>query len=153
VRLGFGGSSGTASATPTNGTATNTTAPSTRPGTRPWTAAMTAAARPAPASATAAVTSGAPPSGANQRSGESAWLNAHRPHGKPPNGNRSRSASSVTQAAAVHNGAQRIRPRTVSAAPRRAMKAASANGNSSHTSPTYTPLHERSGPKNAHPHR
>ena len=90
-------------------------------------------------------------SGRDQRC--SGWLNAQRPHGKPPNGSRSRSASSVTQAAAVQRGAQRSRPSTVRAAPRAVMNAASANGNSSHTSPTYTPLHDSSGPKNAHPHR
>ena len=39
------------------------------------------------------VTSGAPPSAAYRSSGESPWLNASRPHGKPPNGVRSRSAS------------------------------------------------------------
>ncbi len=58
-----------------------------------------------PSTATAKVSSGCPPSAANQRSGESAWLNASRPHGKPPNGARSRTASSSTHAAPIHAGA------------------------------------------------
>ena len=49
--------------------------------------------------ATANVTSGAPPSAASRSSGESPWLNASRPHGKPPNGVRSRSASCSTHSA------------------------------------------------------
>ena len=63
--------------------------------------------------ATTKVTSGAPPSAANQRSGDSAWLKASRPHGNPPNGSRSRSASCSTQAAPTHSraaGQSRERP-------------------------------------------
>ncbi len=61
------------------------------------------ASRP-PTAATPNVTSGAPPSAASRSSGESAWLNASRPHGKPPNGVRSRSASCSTQSTPVTSG-------------------------------------------------
>jgi hypothetical protein len=57
----------------------------------------------APTAATAAVTSGAPPSEASGVNGPSAWLNASRPQGNPPNGARPRSASWPTQTAATHN--------------------------------------------------
>ena len=57
-----------------------------------------------PATATAKVTSGAPPRAANRSSGESPWLNATRPHGKPPNGVRSRSASCATHSTPVTSG-------------------------------------------------
>ena len=60
------------------------------------------ASRPPPA--TANVTSGAPPSAANRSAGESPWLNASRPHGKPPNGIRSRRASWPTQSTPVASG-------------------------------------------------
>ena len=88
---------------------------------------ISAAASRLPASATAKVTSGAPPSGANHFSGDSAWLNAHRPHGKPPNGNRSRTASSVTQSAATPTGHQRNRCTSGSAAAIAAVYQVSAN--------------------------
>ncbi len=61
---------------------------------------------------------GAPPSAANQRSGDSAWLNASRPHGNPPKGSRSRSASCSTHAAPAHDGAPAAG--RVPAGPRRA---------------------------------
>ena len=57
-----------------------------------------------PAAATANVTSGAPPSAASRSSGESPWLNASRPHGNPPNGARSRSASCATHSSPVTSG-------------------------------------------------
>ena len=57
-------------------------------------------------SATANVTSGAPPAAASRSSGDVSWLNASRPHGNPPNGARSRSAS-----CAVHSSAGHRRPR------------------------------------------
>ena len=69
-------------------------------------AASAAATSSPPASATAKVTSGAPPSAASRSSGESSWLNASRPHGNPPNGVRSRSASCPT-----HSSAGQRRPR------------------------------------------
>ena len=50
------------------------------------------------------VTSGAPPSTASRSAGASPWLNASRPHGNPPNGARSRSASCATQSSPVSSG-------------------------------------------------
>ena len=43
-------------------------------------------------------------SDATGSSGPSGWENATPPQGKPPNGNRARSASPVIQAAAAHTG-------------------------------------------------
>ncbi len=75
--------------------------------TQPRQAAVTSSP---PTSATANVTSGAPPSAARRSSGDSSWLNANRPHGNPPNGVRSRSASCPTQSSPVTAGhAQRLR--------------------------------------------
>src|SRR6185437_1032091 len=78
----------------------------------------TASANQPPASPTAKLTNGAPQSGANQRSGDSAWLNAQRPQGKPPNGSRSRTDSSATHSAPTATGAHRVRWATGSSAPR-----------------------------------
>ena len=52
-------------------------------------------------SATANVTSGAPPAAASRSSGDVSWLNASLPHGNPPNGARSRSASCAVHTAAT----------------------------------------------------
>ena len=71
---------------------------------------LTAAAATAPTSATPKVTAGAPPSAARWTSGESAWLNASRAQGNPPNGVRSRSASCATHSRAMTSGRTRGAP-------------------------------------------
>jgi hypothetical protein len=57
-----------------------------------------------PVTATTNVTIGAPPSTATRSTGASPWLNANRPHGNPPNGARSRSASCATHSSPVSTG-------------------------------------------------
>src|SRR5450631_3136818 len=79
---------------------------------RPPTTWATPAANRAPTSATPKVTAGAPPRAASPARGESAWLNARRPQGNPPNGVVSRRASCATQADATTSG------RTLPAPPR-----------------------------------
>jgi hypothetical protein len=87
-----------------------------------------------PASAVANVTSGAPPYADSQASGDSAWANASRPQGKPPNGPRSRAASCATHSAAAHSGQPGSRAVTASPAPSAATKAASAAARINHGS-------------------
>ena len=58
----------------------------------------------APKSATANVSSGVPPIAAQPLVGAVAWLIASLPHGKPPHGQRSLSASSATHQPATATG-------------------------------------------------
>ena len=64
----------------------------------------TAQARVAPKSATANVSTGVPPIAAQPLVGAVAWLIASLPHGKPPHGQRSLSASSATHQPATATG-------------------------------------------------
>ena len=57
-----------------------------------------------PARATRNVSSGAPPTAAQPAVGAEAWLIASLPHGKPPHGQRSRSASAATHQPATATG-------------------------------------------------
>ena len=72
--------------------------------------ATASATRTPPAAATAKVTSGAPPNTASRSPGASPWLNASRPHGNPPNGARSRSASCAIQSRPISQRPQRPPP-------------------------------------------
>jgi hypothetical protein len=71
--------------------------------------------RAAPIVTTANVSIGAPPIAAHGSSGPSAWPNAIRPHGRPPNGQRSRANSTATHTTGTATGHQRRRPTTASA--------------------------------------
>ena len=81
--------------------------------------------------------SGAPPTAATGSSGPSGWPKATRPHGKPPNGTRDRSASAPTHTAAAHTGAPRSRETAAIPAPAAPTNTASAAESASHgTGPT-----------------
>ena len=66
----------------------------------------------APISATRKVSSGAPPTAAQRAVGASAWLIASLPQGKPPHGQRSRSASAATHQPATATGQPGSRSRS-----------------------------------------
>ena len=131
--------------------------PEAAPTRRDTTANTPAASRP-PASATANVTAGAPARAARCPNGESAWLNASRTHGKPPYGNRSRSASCTTQARATTSGRTRgplprTRPcRNAVAPPRRARNSPCETARASQgTTPTTVPAQLSEYPKKTRP--
>ena len=105
-----------------------------------------------PTAATASVTSGAPPTAANGVSGVWPWLKASRPQGKPPNGSRSRRASSPTQSSADQSGQAFNRLTAASAEPRRARNSASSRARANHASgPAVDPDQTRSGTKKPRP--
>src|SRR3546814_3259767 len=70
-----------------------------------------------PVSAVTKERPGAPAIEANGSSGLSACPKAKRPHGKPPNGIRLRSASAVTHAPAIHTGERGARPTATASTP------------------------------------
>src|SRR5699024_2474541 len=99
----------------------------------------TALARKNPVNATAKDTSGAPATEARDKSGESTWEKASRPHGKPPKGHTCRSCSATTQlransGACSHRLSRIHTPRRiqVQAATPPAMIAASATESAAH---------------------
>src|SRR5690606_4805195 len=108
-----------------------------RGGVRSRHAHHTAAASRPPIVATAKLTSGAPPRDASHTKGESAWLNASLPQGKPPNGCLDRNASCAVHSAPVSNGqdqTQRSATRLhhAAAAPNNATNAAWDRASTSH---------------------
>ena len=116
-------------------------------------AATTPAASSVPARATANVTSGAPPIAAYFSSGESPWPKASRAQGNPPNGNRSRHASSATHSVATHNGQPRRRVTRAVPSPSGASSAASTTASASHASTPTTRSQTSTGTKTPMPAR
>ena len=143
--------SGTAAARPIVLTATSSDTGSASSGAR-RTSTMLTAARDPPSSATASVTAGAPPRAASGVSRLSPWLKASRPQGKPPNGTRSRAASSSTHSGAVHTPQPGSLPASASPAPRGAKNSACSSANANHApGPATAPDHDSSGTKSASP--
>ena len=110
-------------------------------------------------SATPKVTAGAPPSAARWTSGESAWLNASRAQGNPPNGVRPRSASWATQSRATTSGRTRGAPAGTARAaagrrpsrPARCRATPAPPGRATASCPRRSPDHESTGTKKARP--
>src|ERR1022692_3292033 len=139
-----------ASAAPTAATA-SAPAVRRRPGRPRPNRVITAKATHPPASARTKVSSGGPPIAAQRDVGAPAWLIASRPHGNPPHGNRSRTASWATHQPATATGQARSRSSGRSPRASRANRTVSVPASAAQAYQATLSTQESSGTKNAAP--